>query len=498
MTASASVSVGGPQAGAPRRRTRRNTELSLLLLALLLITGFNAAFEVSLTERLTSSVFMLPILLAIPFVVAHVLVRAFAPYADPVLLPCAALLTGLGVSFIRRLDLVNDPFNEDAYNKALETAQGRADLPLFSGQGIRQYFYVIGAILLFALVLGLLKDYRLLSRYAYTLGLAGLILVALPAVLPSSISEVNGSKLWIRLGAFSIQPSEFAKLLLLSFFSYYLVRKREVLSLEGRRIFGMVFPRGRDLVPVLVVWAAAILVLVFERDLGTSLMYFGMFVAMLYVATERTSWIVIGLGLFAGAAVLAHALFSNLQLRVMIWSDPWPYASDEAYQLVQGLIGMGTGGLFGAGPGQGQPESVPYASSDFIIAGFGEELGLVGLAAMLLVYLVIVGRGIKVGLSVRDSFGKLLAAGAAFTMGLQVFVIVGGVTKLIPLTGLTTPFLSYGGSSLIANWVVVALLIRISDSARRPPAAGMPVPGGGTGPAKPDRLDHAPTEVIRL
>lgn len=499
MTATASVS-SPPVGGGSRRRTRRGTELWLLILALIIIMGFYAASDIALTQQVTSSVFMLPLLLAIPFLIAHVLVRAFAPYADPILLPCAALLTGMGVVFIRRLDLVNDPY-DNILRPDLTTAAGRAAVPLFSGQGIRQYWYVVLAIVLFALVLGFLKDHRILSRYAYTLGLAGLVLVALPAVLPSSISEVNGSKLWIRFGAFSVQPSEFAKLLLLSFFSYYLVRKREVLSLEGKKILGMVFPRGRDLAPVLVVWGASILILVFEKDLGTSLMYFGLFVSMLYIATERTSWIVIGLGLFIGAAVLAHSLFTNLQTRVTIWADPWPYVHSEttpSFQLVQGLIGMGTGGLFGAGPGQGQPEIVPYASSDFIITGFGEEIGLVGTTAMLLVYMMIIGRGIKAGLMVRDAFGKLLAAGAAFTMGLQVFVIVGGVTKLIPLTGLTTPFLSYGGSSLLANWLVIALLIRISDTARRPPAAGLPVPGGGTGPAKPDRLDHAPTEVIKL
>lgn len=470
----------------------------LLLLALLISLGFYAAADIALTGQVTSKVFTLPLMLAVPFLATHVMVRAFAPYADPILLPAAALLTSMSIVFLRRLDLVNDPFDPEAYNPALDTEAGRADFPLFAGQGIRQYFYVLGALVLFGLVIALLKDHRVLSRYAYTLGLAGLVLVTLPAILPASISEVNGSKLWIRMGFLSVQPSEFAKLLLLCFFAYYLVRKREVLSLEGRRVFGMVFPRGRDLVPVLAVWGAAILILVFERDLGTSLMFFGLFVSMLYIATQRTSWIVIGLTLFSGAAVLAHTLFSNLQLRVMIWSDPWPYADAESFQLVQGLLGMGTGGLFGSGPGQGQPEKVPYASSDFIIAGFGEEIGLVGLTAMLLVYLIIIARGIKVGLTVRDAFGKLLAAGAAFTMGLQVFVIVGGVTKLIPLTGLTTPFLSYGGSSLVANWIVIALLIRISDTARRPPAPGVPVPGTGGGPAKPDRLDHAPTEVIRL
>jgi cell division protein FtsW (lipid II flippase) len=336
------------------------------------------------------------------------------------------------------------------------------------------------------------------------------VLVMIPAVLPSSLSEVNGAKLWIKVGPgsnpfFSIQPGEFAKLALLTFFAYYLVRKREVLSLAGRRILGIDFPRPGDLGPVLVVWVLSLLVLVFEKDLGTSLLYFGMFVMTLYVATERVSWLIIGLLLFSGGAFLAYTLgatlggpFRSFESRVDVWLNPFADPFGAGFQLTQSLLGLGTGGLFGTGPGAGQPGQVPEVHNDFIFAGIGEEIGLFGLTALLVIYLLVVERGVRAGLAVRDSFGKLLAGGLAFTLGLQVFVIVGGISKLIPLTGQTTPFLSAGGSSLIANWLLVALLLRISDAARRPVSAGgvIPPPVRPTAPAGPPPSE-SPTEVLR-
>jgi cell division protein FtsW (lipid II flippase) len=345
------------------------------------------------------------------------------------------------------------------------------------------------------------------SRYAYTLGLVGIVLVMIPAVLPSSISEVNGAKLWIKLGAFSIQPGEFAKLALVSFFAYYLVRKREVLSLASRRFLGIDFPRGRDLGPVVTVWLLSLLVLVFEKDLGTALLYFGLFVVTLYVATERASWLIIGLVMFFGGVYVAYLLgasvggpFANFYDRASIWLDPFApkYVTDQGYQLVQGLLSLGTGGLFGSGPGAGSPGLVPEVRTDFIFAGMGEEIGLFGLSALLVIYLLIVERGLRAAIGVRDSFGKLVAGGLAFTLGLQVFVIVGGITGLIPLTGQTTPFMSAGGSSLMANWLLIAMLLRISDAARRPAAGSGPAgqPGGGT-KQPPAQLHGAMTEVIK-
>ncbi|GIG57898.1 cell division protein FtsW [Longispora fulva] len=452
----------------------------MLLLAVIgILFAFSAATEAGAIQKITGDFWVLPAMISAVLLLAHIVVRFVAPYADPAILPCVALLNGLGVVFIRRLDLGEVKLRQ------------RANLPVFSsdGQAVKQVIWTLVAVGLFTGLLILVRDHKSISRYAYTLGLAGLVLVALPAVLPASVSEVNGAKLWIKLGPLSFQPGEFAKVALLAFFAYYLVRKREVLSLASRRIMGIDFPRGRDLGPVLTVWLFSMLVLVFEQDLGTALMYFGMFVVMLYVATERVSWILIGLGTFIGGAVLAHTFISRLQLRVEIWLDPFSDARGKGYQLVQSLLGFGTGGLFGTGPGGGQPGIIPEAHNDFITAGFGEEIGLFGVTAMLCLYLTIVIRGLRTAVGVRDSFGKLLAGGLSFTLGLQVFVIVGGVTKLIPLTGQTTPFLSAGGSSLMANWILIALLIRISDAARRP-ETGQPS-------KQPAMLHDAHTEIIR-
>ncbi|WP_187399832.1 FtsW/RodA/SpoVE family cell cycle protein [Micromonospora sp. AP08] len=471
-------------------RSRRNAELSLLLLAMVLVAAYAATVEANVLDTVTPDFWIPAAALGLVFLGLHLVIRWLAPFADPALLPAVALLNGIGVGFLRRYDL------------AQAAPEERESLAIFAGTGGRQLAWTLGAVVLAAALLAIMRDHRSLSRYAYTLGLAGIVLVMIPAVLPGRFSEVNGAKLWIRLGGFQIQPGEFAKLALLTFFAYYLVRKREVLSLASRRVLGIDFPRGRDLGPVLVVWLISILVLVFEKDLGTSLLYFGMFVVTLYIATERVSWLLIGLILFFGGAYLAYVLgstvggpFANFYDRAQIWLDPFAEPYDRGYQLVQGLLTLGTGGLFGAGPGGGQPTLLPEVQTDFIFAGIGEEIGLFGLSALLVIYLLIVERGLRAALAVRDSFGKLLAGGLAFTLGLQVFVIVGGISKLIPLTGQTTPFLSAGGSSLMANWLLIAVLLRVSDGARRPVTGGGPAarPSG----APPEQLHGAPTEVIR-
>ena len=296
----------------------------------------------------------------------------------------------------------------------------------------------------------------------------GFGLLILPLV-PGLGRQVYGSRIWIGLGPFSFQPGEIAKIVLAVFFAGYLVQTRDVLSLAGRKILGFTLPRARDLGPILVAWAASLGVLVFEKDLGSSLLFFGLFVAMLYVATERRSWIAIGLVLFSGGAYLAYLLFGHVQQRVLLWLDTFsPQALAVSDQLARGLMGMANGGLMGTGLGRGRPDLTYFAESDFIIPSFGEELGLYGLFALFMLYLLLVERGMRTALGVRDGFGKLLAAGLSFSVALQCFVVVGGVTRVIPLTGLTMPFLSYGGSSLLANWSLVALLLRISDHARRP------------------------------
>jgi cell division protein FtsW (lipid II flippase) len=472
---------------------RRNAELGLIVFALAMVGLYGAASEAGVIGRITFGFLGPLIALGGLFLVAHLVIRWLAPYADPVLLPAVALINGLGVMFLRRLDL------------ASVKAHGSNNFPIFSGQGGRQLAWSLLAIAGAMVVLAVVRDHRALSRYAYTLGLTGIVLVMIPAILPARFSSVNGAKLWIKVGGFfQIQPGEFAKVLLLVFFAYYLVRKREVLSLASRRFIGIDFPRGRDLGPVVTVWLLSLMVLVTEKDLGTSLLYFGMFVVTLYIATERVSWLIIGLLLFVGGAFLAYVLggviggpFANFHERADIWLNPFADPNDKGYQLVQSLLGLGTGGLFGAGPGVGRPDMVPLVESDFVFAGMGEEIGLFGLTALLVVYLLIVERGLRAAIEVRDSFGKLFAGGLAFTLGLQVFVIVGGVSKLIPLTGQTTPFMSAGGSSLVANWLLIALLLRISDAARRP-AAGS---GGGRANAPtvggPAKLQELPTEMIK-
>jgi cell division protein FtsW (lipid II flippase) len=413
--------------------------------------------------------------LAFLYGVAHVTLRRFAPHADPVLLPAATLINGLGLAAIHRLDL--------AY--ADRADQLGRDVP--SAAAPAQLTWTAVGVVLFVVVLVLVRDHRILQRFTYTAMVVGLALLLLP-LLPLIGTTINGAKIWIRVLGFSFQPGELAKLVLLVFFAGYLVVKRDVLALASRRVVGIDLPRARDLGPVLVAWAASLGVLVFERDLGTSLLFFGVFVALLYVATERLSWLLIGIGLFLSGSFLAWTMFGHVRARVDIWLNAFApgNVNDDSYQLVQGLFGMGTGGILGKGLGQGRPDIVPYAQTDFIVAAIGEELGLTGLMALLIVYAIIVQRGLRTSIAVRDSFGKLLAAGLAFSVALQVFVVVGGVTRLIPLTGLTMPFLSYGGSSLVANWALVALLLRISDAARRP--APPPAPS----------IQDASTQVVRL
>jgi cell division protein FtsW (lipid II flippase) len=437
---------------------RRRTEAVLLAFAILVAMAASAAVDAAHDGRVTANVLGYGAALAALFGVAHLAVRVLAPAADPLLLPCAALLNGVGLVIQRRLDLA-------ALDRA--TQLGRKPPTAHAGQ---QLLWTLIGVLLFAGLLAVVRDHRSLDRYRYTFAAAGLALLLAPSVLPARFSEVNGARIWIRVAGFSLQPSELAKLCLIVFFASYFVAKRELLSLATRRVAGLNLPRARDLGPVLLAWLASLAVLVREKDLGSSLLFFGIFVVMLYVATERTSWLLIGVALFSAGAVTAYKLFGHVRTRVDIWLDPFQDASNRGYQLTQGLFGLATGGLTGTGLGNGRPETVPYAGTDFVFATIGEELGLVGVVAVLTVFALFVSRGIRVALGVRDDFGKLLATGLAFAVALQVFVVVGGVTRLVPLTGITLPFVSYGGSSLIANYVVVALLLRISDAGRTPAA----------------------------
>ena len=385
----------------------------------------------------------------------NITLRATAKYADPIMLPAATLLTILGLVMIYRIDVA-----------AIQRAQrAETELPTPDVYGQLTWFSI--ATILFIAFLVLVRDHRRLQRYTYTFGFLGLVLLVLP-LAPIIGTTVNGATLWVRVFGFSFQPAEMAKIFLTIFFAGYLVVKRDSLAVVRTKVLGIGFPRLRDLGPILIAWLVSLGVLIFERDLGTSLLFFGLFVTMLYIATLRWSWLVLGALLFSAGAFGAYRLFAHVQNRVTIWIDPWPYAETGGYQIIQSLYGLANGGILGAGLGQGFPTLVPFANTDFIVAALGEELGLTGLFAILLLYAIIVERGLRAAISARDGFGQLLAAGLSVTVALQVFIIVGGVTKLIPLTGLTTPFLSYGGSSLVANWVIIAILLRISDRARRP------------------------------
>ncbi len=437
-------------APAPRGNTRRGTELTMLVFSAVIVTVAIMLVEISQENTVTRQLFYYGAAYLALFGGAHLAVRKWAPYADPLILPLVALLNGLGIVMIHRIDIATG----NTYT-------------------IRQIVWLTLSLVLFLLVLIFVKDHRLLAKYSFTCGFVGLALLALPGVLPSAISEANGAKLWIKIGPLGVQPSEFAKILLMVFFASFLVSKRDLFTTAGRKFLNVELPRPRDLMPILVAWAAAIGIGVLEKDLGTSLLFFGIVLVMIYIATERVIWVVLGLSLFAGGAFLAFQLVGRVQDRVNGWLNPLS-DEDTVYQLREALFGLGYGGIGGTGLGNGSPERVPFSFSDFIVTSLGEELGLVGLMAIFMMYLLLMMRGLRSALAVRDSFGKLFGGGLSFVLALQLFVVAGGVTGLIPLTGLTAPFLAYGGSSLLANYILIAFLLRISDAARRPQTPAKP------------------------
>ncbi|MER7503665.1 FtsW/RodA/SpoVE family cell cycle protein [Nonomuraea pusilla] len=447
----------------PMPAKRRVAQLVMLAVAVLIVMGAYANVGMAMNGEVPSGMLTYGLGLGGLMLAAYLVLAKFAPWADPLILPLVTLINGLGCVMIFRLE------------------------PVMAGASSNsQIMWTALGVVMFSVTLVVLRDHRMLQRLTYTAGAVGLVLLAIPAVLPGSLSEVQGAKIWIRIGGFSIQPGEFAKLALVVFFAGYLVAKRDVLALAGRRLLFIDLPRARDLGPILVTWGLSLLVLVFEKDLGTSLLLFGTFIAMIYIATQRTSWVLIGVLLFVGGAFVAGQLFDHVGARFSAWLDPGspifygnapvcledppgdPLCS-KSYQIMQGLFGFGAGGILGTGLAQGHPELIPLSFSDFIFAATGEELGLTGLMALLMMYALLVERGLRTSIAARDPYSKLLSGGLSFILAWQVFIIVGGVTNLIPLTGLVTPFMSQGGSALLANWILIALLVRMSDSARKPP-----------------------------
>ncbi|MEU7035098.1 FtsW/RodA/SpoVE family cell cycle protein [Streptomyces sp. NPDC046237] len=424
---------------------RRGVELSLLVCAVLISVLGYAGVGLARNGAVPPDALRYGAGLGTLALLAHLAVRFRAPYADPLLLPIGVLLNGLGLVLIYRLDL-ETPKDQAAFTQLVWSALG------------------VG---LFGAVVVLLRDHRVLQRYAYLSMASALFLMLVPILFPA----VNGAKIWIRIGGLSFQPGEFAKILLAVFFAAYLAANRNALAYTGRRIWRLQLPTGRVLGPIVAIWVLSVGVLVLERDLGTSLLFFGLFVIMLYVATGRTGWIAVGLLLAGVGAFAVGSLEPHVHSRVEDWLNP--YASIEAgdgpSQLAQSLFSFAAGGMLGTGLGLGHSILIGFAAkSDFILATAGEELGLAGLTALFLLYALLVARGYRAGLALRDPFGRLLAIGLASILALQVFVIAGGVMGLIPLTGMAMPFLAQGGSSVVTNWIIVALLIRVSDSARAP------------------------------
>jgi Bacterial cell division membrane protein len=436
----------------PRAR-RRNLELGMLLLAIGLGLGALVLAELGALGRVDPGVLGLVIGFSVLVLALHVVLRVVAPDADPFLVPIATLLNLLGIAEITRLDIAEGLTGWGAY-------------------GVRQVAWSTMAVIAAGGVLVGIRNHRALSRYRFVAGFVAIALLVLP-FLPLIGLNVNGAQAWVDLGVASFQPGEIAKIALAVFFAGYLVTARDSLSIIGRRVLGITFPRLRDLGPIVVVWLLSMAVIVFQRDLGSGLLYFGLFLVMIYVATGRAGWIVLGLALIGGGAFVAARTLDYVGNRFYSWLNTFDQALYEqgggSYQLAQGLFGLADGGLAGTGLGRGNPDITPLAESDFIIAALGEELGLIGLFAILVLYLVFVTRGFHIGFAGQDDFGRLLGVGLSFVVALQVFIVVGGVTRVIPLTGLTTPFLAAGGSSLVANWVIVALLARLSDSVRSQP-----------------------------
>ncbi|GAA1817134.1 FtsW/RodA/SpoVE family cell cycle protein [Nesterenkonia flava] len=443
-------------------KPRRNVELVLLLMALTIGIGAQVLVGLTLDEEIGTAYWTEGAIQAGLALGFHVVLRLRAKYADPFILPIVVTLNGLGIAMIHRLDFTS----------------------AYSGVADRQLMWTALSMVVAVVVLWVLQDHRRLRQFTYLSLVASIVLLLLP-IVPGLGDEVYGANVWVSIGGMSFQPGELAKITLAIFFAGFLANNRDLILLAGKKIGPLTFPRVRDLAPLFIAWLVALGVLIVQNDLGNALMFFGLFVAVIYVATSRFSWIAIG-GVFVTiGAFLAYHLVWHFRQRVEIWLNAFDQEVYErvggSHQIVQGMFGLAHGGLTGTGLGHGTPQMVALANSDMIIAAFGEELGFIGLSAMLLLYLILFSRYMRAAIGTRDHFGKLLASGLAVVLVLQVFVVVGGITRVIPMSGLVSPFLSAGGSALLANWIIVAIVLLISHAARRPIVVGPMVNTSGEG-----------------
>jgi cell division protein FtsW (lipid II flippase) len=415
--------------------SRRARELGLGLLAIIVTGGGYVLVSLADAADIPPDLWVFFAIVVGLFALAHLAMRWFAPRADATILPLVVLLTGIGFMTISRLD------RDLARAQAVWTAV---------------------AVAAFVLTLAFVRRVRTLERYRYTCLLLGVGALLLPLV-PGIGQEINGARLWVKLGPLTFQPGEIAKVLLVVFFAAYLVDKRELLRAGTRRLGRLRLPDPKHLGPLMLAWGVSIVVMVMEKDLGSSLLFFAVFAAMLYMATTRAAYVIVAALLFMMGASIAYQMFTHVQERVEIWLDPWPTAESTGFQIVQSLFAFGTGGFAGTGLGLGSPDKIPNAATDFVFSAIGEELGMLGTVGVLMAYLLFVGAGFRIAIQAERDFPKLFAAGLTTVVGVQAFIIIAGVTRVIPLTGITLPFISYGGSSLVANFVAVALLARISD-----------------------------------
>jgi len=433
----------GPTRPAPApliARLRRNSELSLIILGAVIAAAAYVLASLGKTASIPANIGPFLAIVFGLFVFAHLAVRRLAPGADGMLLPLAGLLNGIGYVFIARLS------------------------PKLAG--LQATWTALG-IVAFVATLFVIRRARDLERYRYTFLLIGIGLLIMPMV-PGIGEVINGSRIWVSLGPVNFQPGEFAKIALAVFFAAYLVERRELLAMASWPRFRPILPDPKHLGPVVLAWGMSIVVMTVEKDLGSSLLFFALFMVMLWVATERARYLAVGAALFAGASYGAYKLFSHVQLRVNGWLHPWADPAGRCcYQIVQGWYAMAWGGVGGTGLGLGTPTRVPEVKNDFIFAGMGEELGLFGVTALLIAYLLMIGAGLRIAIRADSPFDKLLATGLTALFGIQTFVIIAGVTRVLPLTGIALPFVSYGGSSLLSNYVLIALLMRISDQTHK-------------------------------